>query len=276
MRKRFYKMLSLGIKQFSDPYYQGFAAQLSFYFILSLVPMLLLISQMLSIVFKQSLQEGVGWMIEYFGDSPIAQEVEGIVLGTNGSGSGAMSIVFFFVAIWAASRVQFSLMRITNFTFTDGKSTGSGFWKDRIRAIKTMILILIIIVFAIVVLMYGDLIIKLVLKIVGIEAAAGKVWLWVRWPIAVVVYFFTISYIYYVLPTHKVKYKQIIPGSIFASVGILLVSGLYSRYVSSIANYNVLYGSLATIVALLFWFYFLAWVLCLGVLFNKVWGETRV
>ncbi len=274
MKERFFKMVNLGIKQFSDPYYQGFAAQLSFYFLLSIVPILILISQILSMIFKHDLEDAVGWLMDYFGNSPMAQQIEGLVLGS-GSGSGAMSIVFVVVAIWAASRAQFSLMRITNFTFTEGQSTGRGFIWDRIRAMKTMAMILIIIIFAIVVLMYGNVILKLALKIFGKEAAAGQIWLILRWPIAIVLYFFMISYIYYVLPSEKVKYKDIIPGSVFAAVGLLLVTAIYSKYVASVANYNVLYGSLATIVALLFWFYFLAWVLGLGVLFNKVWDDTK-
>lgn len=274
MKERFFKMVNLGIKQFSDPYYQGFAAQLSFYFLLSIVPILILISQILSMIFEQDLEDAVGWLMDYFGNSPMAQQIEGLVLGS-GSGSGAMSIVFVVVAIWAASRAQFSLMRITNFTFTEGQSTGRGFIWDRIRAMRTMAMILIIIIFAIVVLMYGDVILKLALKIFGKEAAAGQIWLILRWPIAIVLYFFMISYIYYVLPSEKVKYKDIIPGSVFAAVGLLLVTAIYSKYVASVANYNVLYGSLATIVALLFWFYFLAWVLGLGVLFNKVWDDTK-
>ena len=40
------------------------------------------------------------------------------------------------------------------------------------------------------------------------------------------------------------------------------------------ANYDILYGTLSSIVALLFWFYFLAWVLCLGILINKVLDDT--
>ena len=38
MKSRAVKMILLGIKQFRDPYYQGFAAQMSFYILLSLVP----------------------------------------------------------------------------------------------------------------------------------------------------------------------------------------------------------------------------------------------
>ena len=70
-------------------------------------------------------------------------------------------------------------------------------------------------------------------------------------------------------------FKTVIPGSIFASVGLVLISVLYARYATSVANYDIIYGSLASIAMLMIWFYFVAWVLCLGVLFNKVWDKTK-
>ena len=265
-------MLSLSIRKFRDPYYQGFAAQLSFYFMLSLVPVLLLISQILSAVFKKDLQQAVGWLMDSMGKNAITNQLEHLITGT---GSGAMSVVFIFVAIWAASRAQFSLMRIANYTISDGQYTGKGFIRDRLRAVVTMSLTIITFIFAIVVLMYGDVILEVVFRIINREELATTLWLWLRWPIAMVLYFFMISYNYYVLPTEKITFKSVIPGSIFASVGFLIVTVVYSRYATNIADYNVLYGSLATIVAMMFWFFFLSWVMFLGILFNSVWAETQ-
>lgn len=271
MKARFFKMLALGIKQFRDPYYQGFAAQLSFYFLLSLVPIILIISQIMSSVFKQSLEEAVGWLLDYTGGY-FGEEISRLVLG---GGSGALSVVFVLIAMWAASRAQFSMMRITNFTYSDGQSTGKGYFRDRLRAVGTMLLTIVTVIFALVVMVYGELILELVLSIVGLDEDTGVIWLYLRWPIALVLYFLTIGFTYYFLPTNRVKFKELIPGTCFASVGLLLVTVVYAKYTANIANYNILYGSLATIVALLFWFYFLAWVLCLGILFNKVYMETK-
>ena len=50
MKSRFAKMVVLGIKQFRDPYYQGFAAQMSFFIMLSLVPTLTVLSQLLGVL----------------------------------------------------------------------------------------------------------------------------------------------------------------------------------------------------------------------------------
>lgn len=131
---------------------------------------------------------------------------------------------------------------------------------------RIMAVTLLVIVIALVALVYGGRILDLV--------ADGSVWLILRWPFAFALYFIMVVYNYYMMPSHKVRIREIIPGSIFASVGLLLVTLLYSKYTKNMANYDILYGSLSTIVALMFWFYFLAWVLCLGVLFNKVWKDT--
>ena len=98
--------------------------------------------------------------------------------------------------------------------------------------------------------------------------------MWLRWLIGFALYFMMISYNYYILPSEKVKFRSVIPGSVFASIGLLLVTLLYSRYASSLADYDLLYGTLSSVVAIMMWFYFLAWVLCLGVMCNKVWDDT--
>lgn len=55
----------------------------------------------------------------------------------------------------------------------------------------------------------------------------------------------------------------------------MIVTIIYARYTTHVANYDIIYGALSSIVAVLFWFYFLAWVLCLGILVNKVWDDTE-
>ena len=89
-----------------------------------------------------------------------------------------------------------------------------------------------------------------------------------------VLYFLVVLYDYYVLPIARLELRDILPGSLFASVGMLVVTLFYSIYVNLIANYNIIYGSLSAIVALLFWFWLLSWVMVLGILFNKVWSDT--
>lgn len=269
-KERLKKMIILGIAQFQDPYYQGVAAQLAFFLFLSILPTIILLSQLMGI-FSLSLEgiqelaninitgEGMKALEDMFSYRP----------------SGANSLFLAVTALWGASKVQFSLIRVTNYTITDGKSTGEGYVKDRLRAIKTIIITLFTIVFSLVVLVYGPMLLKLVFGIVAGGELADAAWITLRWPLAAALYFFMISYNYYVLPSKKVPFRDVLPGSVFSSVGFLIVTYVYNIYSSKSINYNILYGSFSNIVALLMWFWFMSWVICLGITLNRVWWATR-
>ena len=270
MKQRLFRMLIIGIRQFRDPYYQGFAAQISFYLLLSIVPILVLLTQLLG-YFDLSLEHVMGWIEEYTGS-----EITGMVKSlTEFSSAGAVNIVYVAVALWAASRAQFAIMRITNYTFTDGKSTGKGYFRERFRAIWTMAIMLLTLVFSLLILAYGGLIVEAFMQFLPMDGRyLLKLFTLLRWVPAAALYFLMVCYIYYIMPSEKVPFRKVLPGSLFACVGMLLVTLLYSKYINNIADYDILYGTLSSIVAILFWFYFLAWVLCLGILFNKVLDDT--
>lgn len=272
IRTRIFKMFILGFKQLRDPYYQGFAAQVSFYLTLSIVPILLLITQILGI-FNISLERALALVEDYTG-TKMSSMFQGLF---EFSSVGFGNIIFVFIALWAASRASFSLMRITNYTLTSGESTGKGYFRDRFRAIRTMVMTIITIVFALIIMANGRLIVNLILNMLGMEEmmeSMDMLWLGLRWPVGFLMYMLMVSYNYYILPSERVAYKKVLPGSIFASIGMLLVTFVYSEYTNTLANYDVLYGALSSVVAIMLWFYFIAWVICLGVLCNKVWDDT--
>lgn len=264
------KMLILGIQQFHDPYYQGVAAQLAFFMFLSILPTFILLSQILGF-FDLSLTS-----IEQFVDVNITGEgVDTLMHMLNYSPAGINSVFLAVTAVWAASRVQFAMIRVTNYTLTDGDMTGEGYVKDRLRSIKTILITVFTVAFSLVVLVYGPMLLKISFgRVVGTQLADAA-WMALRWPLAAALYFLMISYNYYVLPTVKVRYRDIVPGSIFASVGFLAVTYGYNIYTKFSGNYNILYGSFSNIVVLMFWFWFISWVLCLGVTLNRVWWATR-
>jgi len=272
--KRIFKMIKLGIKQIRQPYYQGVAAQLAFYFMLSIVPILIVFSQLLGF-FSISLEVLSDIINEYF-DSEIAYILQRFITY---SPTGTMNVFFTIIALWSASKVQFSMIRIANYTITEGKSTGEGYIRNRLKAMKTMLIALFSVTFALVILVYGEPLLRLVLSVVNrnlnIVYEVDSLLLFIRWPAALALYFLMVSYSYYALPYGKVEYRKILPGSIFAAISMLLVTYLYSIYIGYIANFDIIYGSLATFVALMFWFFFLSWALVLGVVFNKVYYDTK-
>lgn len=272
VKKRIFAMVRLTYAKLKDPYYQGSAAELAFYLFLSIVPMFILLSQVLGLfsISLSSIKEIVNL------DMLPAEGAAMIISLLDYSPSGVNSLFMALTAIWAASRAQFSLMRMTNYILTDGHSTGKGYFRDRIRSFKTVLITIFTITFALVILVYGEMILQLVFGIVAAAEFAEKTWMTVRWPIATALYFLMISYNYYMLPTHRVPFSSVVPGSLFASVGFMVGTAVYTEYTSRAANYDILYGSFSNIVVLMFWFFVMSWVMFLGVIINKVWWEAKL
>jgi membrane protein len=170
------------------------------------------------------------------------------------------------------------MIRIANYTYT-GLNSGLGFIKERIRAMVTVIITILLIVFSLAILVYGEPLMMLigyyVDNVLGVHYNYNQLWYALRWPLGIAIYFFTISFIYYLLPTKKLPYKKLIPGSILTSAGMLVSTWIYSYYINRFSNYDLLYGSLATIVGLLIWFYILGFVIVIGIVFNAAIEETR-
>ena len=271
LKDRIIRMLIMGFRQLQDPYYQGFAAQISFYLMLSIVPIFILIAQLLG-VFNISMETALTVFEEYTGKQ-VSQMMSGLF---RFSSLGFGNVVFLIIAFWAGSRASFALTRIANYTLTEGDSTGRNFFVERVRAVKTMFITVITIVFSLVILCYGKVILSGMLSLFGQDPAeyVDSAWLWLRWPLGFFLFFAMISYNLYIIPTKRRPYRTVIPGSLFAALGMLVVTAGYSFYSSSLANYDIVYGALSSVVALLIWFFLLAWVLCLAVLFNKVWVDT--
>ena len=104
-------MVLLGVRQFWDPYYQGFAAQIAFFLILSIVPTVTIITQLLG-VFHVSLTFLNQWINSYIMPSMVGK-MRGMLMNNSSAGNNIFLII---TALWAASRAQFALMRISNYT----------------------------------------------------------------------------------------------------------------------------------------------------------------
>ena len=264
-------MFIVGFQQIQDPYYHGFAAQISFYLMLSVVPILILIIQLLGLI-GISMETALNVVEQYTGNR--ISNVLSIIFEFSSIGFG--NIIFLIIALWAGSRASFAISRIANYTMTEGRNTGKNYFIERARAIVTMLLTMISLVVAIVILCYGKIILIGALTALRIDDTSfvDSFWLWLRWPLAFVLYFFIIGYNFYILPTVRKPFRTVIPGALFASVGMLIVSWAYTFYTSSLVNYDIMYGALSSVVALMIWFLLLSWVLILGLMCNKVVEDT--
>lgn len=265
MIKKIKKIFAYSIWQFQDPYFQGAAPQLAFFLFISIFPLIILLSELLGI-FSISIEDLENW-ISFNLSGEGTKAIENFL---QYSPSGGMNILLILFAIWGGSRIHFSLSRITNYTYTDGKFTGRGWLLDRIRSILALAIILLTLVAVLVILIYIPNVLDTLIENKIILDKVQHAWITFRWLIVLALYFFTISYIYFALPQNRVKYKEIIPGTVFSSIAFLLVTVLYNAYVSHNISTSLIYGSLSSIFALAIWFWILSWIIIIGISFNRI------
>ena len=271
-RKIFYKSLSL-IKRLQDPDYQGAAAELGFYFIFSIVPIITILTQILGYA-------GVTGIFSDLLDTAFTSNgfLASFLRSFENTLSGGINLVFIIGALWDSSKIEFSLIRISNYTYRiDNGNQITGYFKVRLRAVLTVALLILLIFISLLVLVYGNTIASLLTDTLSeyfnIDFQIDKIYLILRWPIAFIVYFLFIAVNYTILPSKKIPLRHTLPGSLFASVGIILLSMGYQIYVSYFSTINLIYGSLAAIIALLLWFYWLSYILLVGLSLNAVWFD---
>lgn len=238
-----------------------------------MVPLFIIVGELLG-VFSLSLDVLEGLLMQY-----VSAEVAGSLKEyLSYTPSGTISALFLLFALWSASKAQFSMIRIANYTYT-GLNSGRGFIRERLRAMVTVVATIILLAFSLTILVYGKQIADVAglyaEKIMPLPFRFNELWYILRWPAGIAFYFFGITFINFILPSEKLPVKKIIPGSIVASTGMLIVTWAYSLYNSGFSNYDLFYGGLASVVGLLIWFYVLGYVIVIGIVFNAALMETK-
>lgn len=251
-------------RQFDDPYYTGFAAQIAYFFFMASMPTLIVLSQVLGL-FDVSLDFIKVWL-----ETHVSSNVNSLVMDLFSATSVQFTnTVMVIVALWSASSLEFSLGRLESHVLTNGTYRFE-FWTERMKAIPTAIISIAAIAFSLVIYVYGENIIQTLFH----HSRFAEYLVALRLPIAAGLFFLMILMNYYLLPRIKVPIRCLLPGALFAWIGIMIVTVAYSVYSDKIAHYNILYGTFANIVALMLWFYLISWVLCIGMMFNKAWDDV--
>ena len=76
------------------------------------------------------------------------------------------------------------------------------------------------------------------------------------------------SLLYCIGPNPPRKLRSVLPGAVLAAVLGWIATTIFGWYVRNIATYNVLYGSVGAVIALLVWMYLLSVIALIGCEFN--------
>lgn len=85
-----------------------------------------------------------------------------------------------------------------------------------------------------------------------------------KWITVLVLLLLAISFAYYYAPARSARYRFISAGSMLATLLIILTTLGFNYYVDNFSTYNLLYGSIGTVLIVLLWIYFNAISLLIG------------
>lgn len=78
---------------------------------------------------------------------------------------------------------------------------------------------------------------------------------------------FAFQMVYTFIPNVKLKFFQQLPGALFSSIGWTVFSFAFSIYIKYSGGFTM-YGSLAAIIIMLFWLYYVMYILIIGGIIN--------
>jgi membrane protein len=250
----------------------GRAAQLSYYFLLALFPLLLFLVSLLG-YFAQAGSDLRNSLLNY-----LAAVMPGAAVTlvhttleeiSNSAGGGKLSFGF-LAALWAASNGMGAISDTLN-TAYNVKETRP-WWKVRLISVLLTVSLSILIVTALVIILYGGTIGEAVAGRFGFGHVFTTLWKILQWPIALIFVLATFNLIYNFAPNIRRSQRRFFTLGALIGVALwLLVSFGFRIYLHYFNSYSVTYGSLGALIILMLWFYFTGVAILIGGEINCEW-----
>lgn len=261
----------LFIKKYKESSISIYSGQTAFFIILSFLPFMLFFFTLLNLTpFTEA--DFLAWA-----GAIIPVSLQG-ALETftsevfNGNTGGRISVTV-ITAVWLSSKAFVSLQKGLNVMYDIKETRNYVLLKIYSMLYSVVFAVLLLIVLAFMV--FGKQINEKFFPGWGWLGDLLNIRLWICIPVLFV--FFWLLYIF--CPNKKVaekrkSIKEQIPGAVFAAMGWVGFSALFSIYVDKYNNYVSFYGTMTTIALIMVWLYGCMYVLFLGGLINSA-GEQR-
>lgn len=243
----------------------GRAAQLSYYFLLALFPLLLFLTSVIGVL----LGSGTGLRHSLFNylakvlPSSASELVSNTMLEVSNSSGGGKISFGILAALWAASNGMGAVSESLNIAY-HVKETRS-WWKQRLTAVGLTVVLSILIIAALVMVLAGGKIADYLALSYGFGAAFVVGWKIVQWPLVLMFLLIGFAMIYYWAPDLRDQdWRWVTPGSVVAVILWLLVSFAFRLYLHYFDSYSKTYGSLGAVIILMLWFYFTGLAILIG------------
>ena len=139
------------------------------------------------------------------------------------------------------------------------------YWVQQLVSILLVLIISFIIIVAIGLITIGPPVLRFLVEYGVIKNNFTYILIGViRWITIVGMFLFAFSFLYYLAPAGENKFKFISAGSMLSTILTIAASIGFNYYVNNFSKYNTLYGSIGTLMMIMIWINFNAWVVLIG------------
>ena len=142
----------------------------------------------------------------------------------------------------------------------------------RVKAFVLTILLMLLFFFCLVVLAFGNSILNMILQmdvLSHIHTQLYWAFLFIKYPFAFILIYWMIKMLYTMAPSKKIPSKSVTKGALFTTIMWLIVTSIFSFYISHFGSYDLFYGGLSSIIVMMVWVYILSYVLVIGIAINR-------
>ncbi|MDZ5473534.1 YihY/virulence factor BrkB family protein [Bacillus sp. 31A1R] len=249
----------------------GKAAQLAYFFLLSLFPLLIFLVTLLP--YLPITQQDILGVIKDYAPGETMRLIETNLNDIMKTNNGKLLSFGFIATIWSASNGINAIVRAFNLAYEVEENRP--FLIARGMAILLTFGMILVFIVALLLPVFGKQIGLFLFSEFGLSSQFLAVWNTLRWLVSAVILFVVFVGLYWFAPNKKFKCIRSIPGAIFATVGWSLTSLAFSYYVNNFGNYTATYGSIGAIIVLMIWFYITGVIIILGGVINALISKIR-
>jgi membrane protein len=249
------------------------AAALAFYFLFSLVPLLVIFSSLLQFLPVPDLfQQLLNLMAEFMPPDSLAF-VERILADILTPNRGKLLSFGILGYLWTASGGFSSLIESLDMAYD--VQVSRPWWRDRMRALVLAFTSGGLVSLSVLLLIAGPHFGHFLTTVFPVPYSVEHLWPVFR-PVFIFITFVAgLEVVYYLGPNCKHSFLSTLPGAAIAIFIWLIGSWGLTFYASNITNYNVTYGSMGAIIGLMLWFYITALAILIGAELNAELTKSR-
>lgn len=259
------------LNQTQDEHMGAFAAQSAFFLFLSFFP---LISIAITVPrFLPITEQEIIDMICNILPSRFESYVKDIVNEIYEGSSNSATIISIVVALWSSSKGLMAIRNGLNEVYRSRENRNYVIIRG-ISSFYTAILLILLVVL-VPLNMFGTQIAKWILsRFPNFENVTLLIY-GLRTSATFVLLFLLFWVLYTIVPTRRTKFREQVPGALFSAFTWVAITKIYSLYIDNYANRSYMYGSLTTVILLMFWLYFVIYMMFVGAQINEYTSQCK-